>query len=65
MAYFEVAVMCAEEWIDGWDSLSVHTFVFFYTLFPNLAPPCMHLVTAVRVCLYALPEELDCMLFFL
>lgn len=24
MAYFEVAVMCVERWIDGWDSLCLH-----------------------------------------
>lgn len=49
MAYFEVAVMCAAGWMDGWDGwdgLSPHIFVFplpAYVLLPPCVFLCMHL----------------------
>lgn len=50
MAYFEVAVMCAEGWTDEWDRLSLCYF-FFFPLPLNLAPPCIHHATAMCVCI--------------
>lgn len=49
MASIEVAVMCAEGWIDGWDSLSVHTFFAFFFLSAGI-----HHISAVYAYVHAL-----------
>lgn len=50
MENFEVAVMCAGGWVDGWDSLS-DIFVFF-SLSPNVAPS-LHTSRHCCICVFA------------